>query len=166
MEAISQRAHVSKATVYRRWNSKADLMLDAMELAGCGKFCTAGTGTLRGDLEKQISALVEFLNGPEAKTIRAVIAAVQSDAELAERFRQGWTDKRHRVFELAFSEAVERGELSPETDFDLLIDLIWGPVYYRFVSSFDPIEGGFPSRILDKVLPMFTQRCEVQGQRR
>lgn len=155
MEAIAHRAQVSKATVYRRWGSKADLMLDAMQHAGCGAFCTQGTGTLRGDLEKQMSALVRFLNGPEARTVRAVIAAVQSDEDLAERFREGWTEKRKLVFEGVFKEAVERGELAKDTDFELLIDLVWGPIYYRFVSSFELIEGCLVNRVLDKILPVF-----------
>lgn len=157
IEAISQRAHVSKATVYRRWASKADLLFDAMQQAGREHFCNAGTGSLRGDLEKQMTALVAFLNGPGAPTIRAVIAAVQSDAELAQRFREGWTEKRRFVFERVFSEAVERGELAPDTDFDLLIDLVWGPIYYRFVSSFELIENCLVGRVLDKILPGFSK---------
>ncbi|MFM9873181.1 MAG: TetR/AcrR family transcriptional regulator [Fimbriimonadaceae bacterium] len=157
MEAIAHRAHVSKATVYRRWGSKAELMLDAMQHAGCGAFCTTGTGSLRGDLEKQMSALVRFLNGPEGRTVRAVIAAVQSDEDLAERFRESWTMKRQLVFEGVFAEAVERGELAADTDFELLIDLVWGPIYYRFVSSFELIEQCLVGRVLDKVLPVFVR---------
>lgn len=157
MEAIANRAHVSKATVYRRWGSKAELMLDAMQHAGCGAFCTVGTGSLRGDLEKQMSALVRFLNGPEALTVRAVIAAVQSDVDLAERFRESWTMKRQLVFEGVFEAAVARGELAADTDFELLIDLVWGPIYYRFVSSFELIEECMVGRVLDKVLPVFAR---------
>lgn len=155
MEAIAHRAQVSKATVYRRWGSKAELMLEAMQHAGCGAFCTIGTGSLRADLEKQMSALVRFLNGPEARTVRAVIAAVQSDEELAERFRESWTMKRQLVFEGVFAAAVDRGELAADTDFELLIDLVWGPIYYRFVSSFELIEECLVGRVLDKVLPVF-----------
>jgi AcrR family transcriptional regulator len=155
MEAIANRAQVSKATVYRRWGSKAELMLDAMQHAGCGAFCTEGTGSLRGDLEKQMSSLIRFLNGPEALTVRAVIAAVQSDVELAERFRESWTLKRQLVFRGVFAEAVERGELAPDTDFELLIDLVWGPIYYRFVSSFELIEQCMVGRVLNKILPVF-----------
>ncbi len=155
MEAIANRAQVSKATVYRRWGSKAELMLDAMQHAGCGAFCMESTGSLRGDLEKQMTSLIKFLNGRESLTVRAVIAAVQSDADLAVQFRENWTLKRQLAFEGVFEDAVERGELAADTDFELLIDLVWGPIYYRFVSSFELIEECMVGRVLNKVLPVF-----------
>ncbi|ARU42065.1 hypothetical protein CCB80_13310 [Armatimonadetes bacterium Uphvl-Ar1] len=157
MEAIAHRAGVSKATIYRRWGSKAELMLDAMQVASCGMLGFVRTGTLRGDLENQMRALVQFLNGERSSAIRAVIAAVQSDCELAGRFREVWTEKRRAAFDGIFAEAVERGEIAGDADFELLIDLVWGPIYYRFVSNFEVIEGCMVGRVLDKVLPVFVK---------
>lgn len=157
MEAIAHRAGVSKATIYRRWGSKAELMLDAMQHASCGMLGFERTGNLRGDLENQMRALVQFLNGEQSSAIRAVIAAVQSDCELAGRFREVWTEKRRAAFDGIFAEAVGRGEIAGDADFELLIDLVWGPIYYRFVSNFEVIEGCMVGRVLDKVLPVFVK---------
>jgi AcrR family transcriptional regulator len=155
VEAIAVHAQVSKATIYRRWGSKSELMLDAMQIASAGVFLGCESKNLRDGLAEQMRALIGFLNGEHAQALRAVFAAVQSDMELADRFREVWTAKRKAVMDGILRSAVERGEIDPDADLELLIDLLWGPIYYRFFSSFELIEQCLVDRVLDRVLPLF-----------
>lgn len=155
VEGIAARAGVGKATIYRRWSGRAELLLDALLESAGEELELRDTGDLRHDLRVQMRALVSFFTGPQQATVRAILAAQQSDPVIAASFREKWLLKRKVLASAAIRQAVSRGQLDPETDADLLLDLLYGPLYFRLVLGHDELNGEMVDRLVDQVLPMF-----------
>lgn len=129
MDAIAQRARVSKATIYRRWPSRDDLILDV-----CAQLTAAdpppGTGVLSEDLRVIITDLSHLLNSPLSQIMAALADRAERDDALNDLMRTvGARGRAHLIRVL--SEGVERGELSADADPEQLADLLVGPLFYR-----------------------------------
>ena len=111
MDAVAERAGVSKATIYRWWRSKETLALDALldwAAAGAG---AVDTGTLRGDVLALVVPWVrEVRRRPFARAISALIAEAHSDPAFADTYRAHFVEQRRKPMRAAFERAIERGE--------------------------------------------------------
>ncbi|AKU16283.1 TetR/AcrR family transcriptional regulator [Luteipulveratus mongoliensis] len=121
-DLVAARVRASKATLYRRWPTKADLVIAAVQLV---KVCPGDdgqaldTGSLRGDMEALACAdpdLTQRVSGVMA----AIVPALHRDAELTERFMEKVMAPRHALLIECLKRAQERGELGPDADLDLL----------------------------------------------
>lgn len=114
MDEVALVAGVSKATIYRRWSSKVELLVSVLLVARDSAAVT-DTGSLRGDLLAFMSMVADLLHGPTGKATRAVIGQIAEEPALAEAYRAGpltWWDE-------AIGEILERaqlrGEVAPHT---------------------------------------------------
>jgi AcrR family transcriptional regulator len=112
MDAVAMTAGVGKATIYRRWSSKTDLLLGVLDVAGEQVVAAPDTGDLRGDLVALMTATVARLEGPAGRTTRSLLGAVVDDPALAEAYRRGPLACWDRTWATVFDRAVERGEIS------------------------------------------------------
>src|SRR6476659_10293654 len=132
LDAVATTAHASKATLYRRWPTKAELVLAAF-VEGTGQVAVdPDTGTLRGDLLRlgeQICAHVST----HASTIRAVLVEVSRSAELDAMMQEQFFDQRKALMAHVLARAVERGEIEASAVSDDLWDVLPGYLIYRFV---------------------------------
>lgn len=144
VEEVASRAKVGKASVYRRWPSKGTLAFDAFMVDFLDRQPLPDTGSLRGDLLAALRAWVRTVKDPATgRTLRGLIAEVQRDPELAEAWRDRFVEPvraRHRTL---VARAVERGELAPGSDADLLLDLVYGPAYHRLLQAHLPLDERF-----------------------
>lgn len=151
VDAVAQRAGVGKATIYRRWDGKERLVLDALAPKRI-QIPNPDTGSVREDL-------LEFylpLSEPDAqrgaiRLMPALAAEAADNAELAERL-QAYVAMRRAPVVAIFERAIERGEVPADADVDLLIDLVTGPVMYRLYFSGTPVEAETITAIVDLVL--------------
>jgi AcrR family transcriptional regulator len=151
MDAIARRAGASKATLYRRWSSRAALLVDAMAQAFEPPLVPL-TGHLRVDLLAMVregEALIE--SQPFARLMAAVIDAGERDASLA-TMHEALTGRRREPFLRILEEARRRGEIAAEVDLELATDLLVGPLFYRRFVSHRPPAGGFGEALVDRVL--------------
>jgi AcrR family transcriptional regulator len=162
MDAIAQRAGVGKATIYRRWCSKAQLLLEALLDLEDESLQLKDTGNLTHDLRRQMHALVDFFVGDHQVTVRAILAAVQTDEEVAAVFRDRWLLKRKCVIERAMALAVDRGQMNPVVDADLMLDLLYAPLYFRLVMGHEELSHSLVDRLLDSVLPVFGIQVQAE----
>ena len=151
MDAIARRAGASKATLYRRWSSRAALLVDAMSQA-----FEPGPVPLTGHLRADLIALVrggEVLmeSQPFARLMAAVIDAGERDASLA-TLHDELTGRRRAPFLRIFEEARRRGEIAPDLDLELATDMLVGPIFYRRFVSHRHLDGGYTEALVDGVL--------------
>jgi AcrR family transcriptional regulator len=144
IEGIAARARVGKQTIYRWWSTKTDVLLDAFLDDAVQHLIPQDSGDLGRDLRAHLRHLAEFLTQSDAGTVfRALAGQAQHDAKMAERFRKDYLGQQRQVGRVPFQRAIERGELPADTDIDLALDQLVGPVYYRVLVTGEAVGARF-----------------------
>jgi AcrR family transcriptional regulator len=152
IEAVAQRAGVSKATIYRRWTSKAALTIDVLESIAASH-ATIDTGTTRGDLLELLDRVFLAINHSQYGAVLTALASeLQRNPEIAETFRGRFLAARRGSMLVVLQRGIERGELRPDCDLDLVIDLLVAPLYYRRLVSGMPLTPEYAAAVVDAVL--------------
>jgi AcrR family transcriptional regulator len=154
MEAVAARAGASKATIYRWWPSKELLVLEALR----GDWETTvpeapDTGSLAGDLRALMLPWTrELAAKPYGRVIAALVARAQADAEFAGEYRTRFVEARRAHGRVAFNRAIGRSEIPEDTDIEVALDLLYGPVYHRILHGHAAVTEGFANTLVDYVL--------------
>ncbi len=150
VEAVAERAGVSKATIYRRWPTREDLLLAA---GGSMGPCPADpdTGSLREDLVTLISGLIAMMGTPVGGLLPATVDEAARNPEMRTRL-DAFIDARRGPVRAVLARARARGELREEIDAELVADLLAGPVFTRVLVTGMPLEADLAARIVDAVL--------------
>ena len=130
VEAVATKAKASKATLYRRWPSKADLVLAAFIEGTQLKGVVPQTGSLREDLLIIGSQVCEHA-AEHAPTMRAVLNEIARSPALTEAFRVGFIDQRHRMLMAVLRNAADRGEIDLEAVNEEIWDVLPGYLVFR-----------------------------------
>lgn len=149
-DAIAVRAGASKATIYRWWPHKEAVMLEALREAVAQELPFPDTGCLADDIHIQLRNFVKLLNSPRGRVFKGMVAAAQSDAQVAEAFRSIWVLPRREFARRGI--ARYRSELKPGVDLNLLLDAIYGPLYYRLLIGHEPLTIEFADQLAGMVL--------------
>jgi len=153
IEGIAARAGVAKQTIYRWWPSKFEILMDTFLEDAAGALEIPDTGTVDGDLRRHLRQLAGFLTTePAGQVMRALIGQAQHDADVARTFQQRFLDERRALDRTILERGVARGELPPDTDLDLVIDMIYGPVYHRVLLTGLPVDGRFIDGLVSHVM--------------
>jgi AcrR family transcriptional regulator len=149
---IAARAGVSTATLYRRWKSKAELVVDVL-LARSAEEPLPDTGSLREDLRAALRAVIDAKQDEQSvKIISAVVGELGRNPELADAFRTALIAPRRTQFAALFERAAARGEIAPDPDTELATDLVFGPVYQRLLITGRPVTRRVADDLIDLVL--------------
>ena len=146
---VAQRAQVGKTTIYRRWGSVTRLIGDLLSDMAEQSVPRAATGSLRGDLRANAELVARTLSDPrQGRLFRAVIAASLCDAGAAEALRLFY---RIRVQEWSgcVRDAIDRGELAPDTDCSAVVRAVSAPLYYRMLTTDLPLDLAAAHRAAD-----------------
>ena len=149
IEGIAARAGVAKQAVYRRYRSKGEVVLGAIAEAGMRQPVPA-TGTLRGDLNLLLSNTFRLLRGSSGLLNRALVTEALQDEEFAARFRERHIGLRREVVHDLLAAARERGEADCP-DEEILVDMVFGPMWYRLVVGHGALDDAFAAQIADAV---------------
>lgn len=133
IEAIAARAGVSKKTIYRWWPSKGAVVLDAVDDRASAVAEFPNTGDLAADLQTHLTAVIGLLTPPKTSAGAGLIAEAIHDEELAHDLRERIIRPRIDAFNKRMQQAQQDGQLSADADLDVALDLIFGPIYHRFV---------------------------------
>jgi AcrR family transcriptional regulator len=154
MDAVAERAGVSKATIYRWWDSKELLALDALYAAwDTAGLVTRQTGTLRAEMLALVRPWVRLVaTGPSARILTALLAEAQNDPEFGQAYRAHFIEPRRDQARAVFSRAIARGEIPAAIDVEVAIDLLWGPLYHRLFHGHAPLNERFARRSVDTAL--------------
>ena len=153
MDAVAQRAGVSKATIYRWWPSKEMLTLDALlDWAGSG-VPPRDSGSLRTDVLALLLPWVrEVRREPFGRVIAAFLNQAQSDPEFAEAYLEHFIRPRRAAMAAVFARAAARGEVPEDLDVEVALDLIYGALYHRILTGHAKVTDRFTRGVVDMAL--------------
>ena len=152
MDVLAHRVGVSKATIYRRWPSKEALVLDALRHA-IKPVEQVDTGTLRGDLDLYLGELAERMTNGSASDILPHLIEVSVRDEVLRASLDDYVRTRRQPLRTIVERAIVRGELSADTDVDILLDAVLSPFMYRRLLSHDVVDDDFVRRLVALLLP-------------
>jgi AcrR family transcriptional regulator len=152
IEGIAARAGVGKATLYRRWHSKAALVVDAVHRQCLEHVATPDTGDVRADLTEVLRVLVRRFQR-DGEVMQAFAAERGRHPELAETFRTLFLAERRAATQAIVQRGIDRGQLAPTTDVELLADAGPALLWHRFSVIGAPIDDLLPERIVAQLLP-------------
>jgi AcrR family transcriptional regulator len=152
IEAVAARAGVGKATVYRWWPNKAALIADAFANSTTQKLHFPDTGSVYTDMNRQMRQVIKIFRSPRGRILSAILAAGQSDTALITAFRERFMRPRRQEAYATLRRGIQRGELRRGVDLDVILDMLYGPIYMRFFIGHDRLTADFVDHVSDLVL--------------
>jgi AcrR family transcriptional regulator len=148
IEGIAARAGTGKQTVYRWWRSKADVLLDALTAQADLYIPIPDTGSYRADL---LAFLTDtFRLGSSQRVVpvlRVLMAQAQIDEDFGERFRATFLQHRREALGLILERAGTRGDLPSSPPPELVIDTVFGVIWYRVLAGHRPLDEKLPAEL-------------------
>ncbi len=157
LDLVTARARASKATLYRRWPSKADLVVAAFAHAVGHTGATADTGSLRDDLLYAVTQISDEMRRL-GDLIAALVPEMRRNPDLGTAFDQRFITPRYGAVAEIFRRAAARGDLRDDVDLDLVWDLVPGLLLYRTLNPGRTLTGDTARDLVDRVLLPLTAR--------
>jgi len=155
MDDVARRAGVGKAAIYRRYDSKDQLMTAAIATT-VSEIKIPDTGSTRGDLlELMRQAVAVYTDPTMAGLMPGLIAAVRRSPELAKAFSEGFLTRRRVALSLVLKRGVERGDLRSDLDLELALDVLGGPLFYRLLVTGGPIDEQLAAGVVELIMRGF-----------
>ncbi|WP_222272680.1 TetR/AcrR family transcriptional regulator [Modestobacter marinus] len=159
MDAVAAAAGVGKATIYRRWRTKSDLVADAVAQLSHTPVEVPDTGSLEGDLRELLRWLVDTVNGPIGGAIRALLSALSHEPALRTAFHEGPLALWGAAFGEVWDRAVQRGELGVSMTGTAVAATASAPILQCWLFHGEPVPREFADEVVaDVVLPLITAR--------
>jgi len=153
IEDVALRAGVGKATIYRRWATKGMLAFDAFEADFLGRQPIPDTGTLRGDLLAALRFWIRTVKDTvTGRTLVGLIAEIQRDPALADAWKARFVAPVRAQHRVLLKRGVDRGEIPPNTDPEIALDLLFGAAYHRLLQSHLPLTDRFAKAVVDAIV--------------
>lgn len=151
VDAVAAAARASKATVYRRWSSKAELVLAAFIEGIRHVAVPPDTGSLRGDLLRLGELICEQV-AQHASTIRAVLVEASRNAAFNDALQHRFVDQRKALIRHVIAQAADRGEIAAAAFSDELWDLLPGYLIFRSIIEGRPPNADTVQLLVDEVI--------------
>jgi AcrR family transcriptional regulator len=153
VQSVALRAGVSRMTIYRLWGQLPALIQDALAATTEEPSIDSPASSIREQLVAVFSALAERLSDPErGQLLAAHLAAAARDPVVGAPYRAIVNERRRQV-RVILAAGVDRGEISPDADLELAVDLLAAPFFYHLIVSGHPINAvEYVPRLVDTVL--------------
>lgn len=156
VDAVAKRAGVGKAAIYRRWPSKQRMAVELTSSVAVSAIDAPDTGSLRGDVRQFLANARAALSHPLALAIIPdLLAEARRNVELAEALLSSVRDPRRANSGDMVARAIERGELPADTDVELCLDFLAGPLYWRLTAINSEPAPDYLDRLTDKIVAAF-----------
>jgi AcrR family transcriptional regulator len=153
LDAVAARARTSKATLYRRWTGKADLVASAV---GCSPLTDLpqirDLGSLRADLIDMLEQICALMSGRAGCLVTALLHAMQTDPELARETHANVVEDKRQLWQTIVDQAVARGELPEGTDASPLEEVAPAVAFMRMFVHGLPMDDAFHAHLADDSL--------------
>jgi AcrR family transcriptional regulator len=153
IEGIAARAGAGKATVYRRWRNKAELVADAIRDHASSDLRLPETGDVRADIRTMLRDISRAWEGYEGRLIAVFTAERLRHPDLAAAFDDRFVSPRKAHLEHLVRGAVERGELPADSDVELLVEVGPAILLHQFVKGGGKLRRNAADRIVKQFFP-------------
>lgn len=148
IERVAALSGASKMTIYKWWPSKGALALDGYFHAVEQRLEFPDTGDIEADLTSQLREFVSVLRGPAGRVIAELVGQSQTDADLAEVYRERYSGPRRALAVEALRRARARGQVRADVDPEVVIDQLWGAGYHRLLIPDRPLTEEFAEALV------------------
>jgi AcrR family transcriptional regulator len=156
-EDVAARAGVGKGAIYRRYRSKDELVTAAIATLVSEEIVVPDTGSTRGDLLVLMREAVELYRGSLASRLMpSLVSAIAQKPELARAVRDGFMAGRRAALAEVLRRGIERGDLRPDLDLELALDVLGGPLVYLLLVTGGPIDEQLADGVADLILRGFS----------
>ncbi|QLY28710.1 TetR/AcrR family transcriptional regulator [Nocardia huaxiensis] len=156
VDAVAARAGASRATVYRRWKDKSELVRSALEALGW-EVPVPDTGDLRSDL-LALGAAYTDRSSQRDGVLAAIAAAASRDPQLREVAHEAIAKPRRAAFEAVVERARQRGEIADGVDLTMIGTVVPAMIFHRILILGEPTDGAFFEQMIDALLiPLLTR---------
>jgi AcrR family transcriptional regulator len=151
MDAVALRARASKATLYRRWNTKVRLVIEALQSTK-GPTTVPDTGSLREDLRQLFCGMGGVVDPDSVAVFASVLTAVARDSDFAEAFRRDVVGPKIAASQQVWERAVARGEVRGDLDLALFEPALAGIVLHRVFVLGEQTNEDLVTRVIDQII--------------
>lgn len=160
---VAARAGVHETSIYRRWGSRENLVIDAMLDEAEELIPVPDTGVLRADLLGYATAIAEYLSSPAGMAFDRALAALGDDP-VSEQTRDRYWAARFARSVTIVTRAVARGELADTVDSRHIIEMLVAPIHFKVVMTHAPVPERLATQIVDTLLDgLVTRSTERQN---
>jgi AcrR family transcriptional regulator len=155
-EDVAARAGVGKGAIYRRYRSKDELVTAAIAALVGEEIAVPDTGSTRADLLVLMGEAVALYRGSAAgRLMPNLIGAMAEKPDLARAVRDGFLASRRGALSEVLRRGVERGDLRPDLDLELALDVLGGPLFYRLLITGGPLDEQLAEGVTELILRGF-----------
>jgi AcrR family transcriptional regulator len=155
-EDVAARAGVGKGAIYRRYRSKDDLVAAAVAGLVSEEITIPDTGSTHGDLLELMREAVDLYRGSIAgRLMPNLVGAMAQRRELARAVRESFLSGRRAALAAVLERGVERGDLRPDLDVELALDVLGGPLFYRLLITGGPLDEQLAEGVADLIVRGF-----------
>lgn len=151
IEAIARRAEVGRPTIYRWWPTVADIVLEVVLRQADKDIAVPACKSLRETLQGFLRQSMHAIDWGGVH-LRFLMAHAQLDEEFRGRFRDNFVAKRRAVLRSIFRQAMERGQVGSGHDLNLLVDIVFGAMWYRLLVGHAPMDECFADELTEVVM--------------
>lgn len=155
IDMVAARAKAGKATLYRRWASKPELVLDAIACMKAKDLDLASppdTGSLRGDLVAMVGTPSLKESDRKLRVMTGIVSMITRNPELAAAARAALIEPRAAANRIVFQRAIDRGEIPADADLEILSTINAAMVNFRVLVLQKPVDREFLIRTIDTVV--------------
>ena len=153
LDTVAARAKASKATLYRHWPGKPDLVVAAVKCyEQADLISSTDTGSLRGDVMATLRGIRDMMIGPTGQIMAGVMIAMQRDPALASTVRASMLEDKQQVTRHMLERAIARGELPADTDPEIFPEVAPAVLFTRILIQGQQADEAYLARLTDQIL--------------
>src|SRR5690242_12777745 len=152
MDAVASEAGVGKATIYRRWRTKQDLVVDTISDLNRAGSAAPDTGSVEGDLRDMMHQMVALISGPTGAATLSLLSTMPHQPALAEAFRQGPLAVWRQAYDDIWRRAEERGEVRSGLSRSTIAETTSALMVQRWLLTGEPVDDAYADEVLETVV--------------
>ncbi len=152
IDGIAKAANVGKPTIYRWWDSKCALVMDAFLARMTPENTPQPDADIKKNLVKLLTSTIEQLRGREGKIVAEIVGEGQSDPHILEEFQARFFSQILAPARRLVERAKEMKMIDQDLDTDLALDILYGPIYYRLLVGHQPLDDHFTRSLPGRVV--------------